>query len=96
MLIGGVYAPGSLRTTCGSCAYTVYMANTQESIRLSVNMNLETAASLKDIAEHYGITVTEAVRRVVSLAHFVEEKTRKGGVVLIQDKNGKQQELVML
>lgn len=73
------------------------MANTQESIRLSVNMNLETAAKLKEIAESYGITVTEAVRRVVSMAHFVDRQSAKGGIVEIRNpKTGKVREVVMI
>ncbi|WP_241031951.1 ribbon-helix-helix protein, CopG family [Rhodococcus koreensis] len=69
----------------------------QKSIRLSVNMNTETAEALREIAEAYGISVTEAVRRAVSVAHFVEEQTRQGKTVQIEDpKTGKVRELVMM
>ena len=66
-------------------------------IRLSVNMNQETADALREIAEVYGVSVTEAVRRAVSVAHFVEEQTRAGKTVQIEDpKTGKVRELVMM
>ncbi|PCK27846.1 CopG family transcriptional regulator [Rhodococcus qingshengii] len=66
-------------------------------IRLSVNMNNETAGALREIAEHYGVSVTEAVRRAVSVAYFVEQEIREGNTVQIEDpKTGKVRELVMM
>ncbi|MHD0301845.1 ribbon-helix-helix protein, CopG family [Rhodococcus erythropolis] len=66
-------------------------------IRLSVNMNNETADALREIAEHYGVSVTEAVRRAVSVAYFVEHETWEGNTVQIEDpKTGKVRELVMM
>ena len=41
-------------------------------VRLNVNLNKETAAALKDIAEKQGISLTEAVRRAVALLKFIE------------------------
>lgn len=66
------------------------------SARLSVNMNDETALALREIADYYGITVTEAVRRAISVAKFIDDKTREGSTVLVEDRNGKQRELVMM
>lgn len=66
-------------------------------IRLSVNMNVETADALRKIADAHGISVTEAVRRAVSVAHFVEEQTRQGKSVQIEDpKTGRIKELMMM
>ncbi|MFW3631242.1 ribbon-helix-helix protein, CopG family [Rhodococcus qingshengii] len=66
-------------------------------IRLSVNMNNETADALREIADRYGVSVTEAVRRAISVAHFVEQETRAGKTVQIEDpKTGKVRELVMM
>ncbi|MFF0818412.1 ribbon-helix-helix protein, CopG family [Rhodococcus sp. NPDC003318] len=68
-----------------------------KSIRLSVNMNPETADALKEIAESNGISVTEAVRRAISVAHFIEAQTRAGKSVQIEDpKTGKVRELIMM
>jgi hypothetical protein len=72
------------------------MTSTQQSIRLNVNMNTDTAEGLRYVAEKYGITVTEALRRVVSLGYFLEKQTEDGSVVLVEDKKGKQNQLVMI
>ncbi|MDJ0016492.1 MULTISPECIES: ribbon-helix-helix protein, CopG family [Rhodococcus] len=76
---------------------TTSAAEQAKPIRLSVNMNAETADALREIAEAYGVSVTEAVRRAVSVAHFVEQQTRAGKTVQIEDpKTGKVRELVMM
>lgn len=69
----------------------------QKPIRLSVNMNPETADALREIAKAYGVSITEAVRRAVSVAHFVEQQSRDGKSVQIEDpKTGKIKELLMM
>lgn len=42
--------------------------------RLNVNINDETAAALKDLAERRQTTVTEIVRRSVSTYKFIEDE----------------------
>lgn len=72
-------------------------SDTPKSIRLSVNMNPETAEALKEIAEKNHISVTEAVRRAVSLAHFIEEQAREGKSIQIEDpKSKKVRELILM
>lgn len=73
------------------------MTETQKprNIRLNVNMNEETASRLRDIAETHDISVTLAVQRAVNLAHFLDEHTRKGNIVLVEDKRGKQMQVLM-
>lgn len=65
-------------------------------IRLSVNMNTETTEALREIAEKQGVSVTEAVRRVVAVAHFVESETSKGSIQVEDNKTGKVKELVLM
>ena len=67
----------------------------QKPVRLSVNMNRETADALRDISETHGITVTEAVRRVISLAKFMDDETRKGNLIIVEQKDGSRRELVI-
>jgi hypothetical protein len=71
------------------------MTQTQQSVRLNVNMNTDTAEGLRYVAEKYGITVTEALRRIVSLASLLEKKTEEGGMILVEDKKGRQLEVFM-
>lgn len=50
--------------------------------RLSVNINDETAAALKDLAERRQTTVTEIVRRSVSVYKFIEDEVVDGNKTL--------------
>ncbi|KPM51921.1 hypothetical protein ACG83_30480 [Frankia sp. R43] len=53
--------------------------------RLTVNINSETAAALKEIAERRGISYTEAVRRAVAILKLVEDETQKGHTIQINE-----------
>ena len=44
------------------------------SVRLSVNISDETEAALKELAGRKDVTVTEIVRRAVSIYKFVEDE----------------------
>jgi predicted transcriptional regulator len=46
--------------------------------RLSVNINDDTAATLHQLAADRGVTVTEVVRRAVSVLKFVEDEVAAG------------------
>lgn len=48
------------------------------SARLSVNVNDDTAAALRDLSAAKGITITEVVRQAVSVFHLIEAETRQG------------------
>ncbi len=56
--------------------------------RLSVNINHDTAAALRQMAQERGISVTEAVRRAVAIAKFVEDETRRGHRIQVVFGNG--------
>lgn len=50
--------------------------------RLNVNINDETAAALRALAERRSTTITEIVRRSISLYKFVEDETVDGDKTL--------------
>lgn len=58
-------------------------------VRLSVNMNHETAEALKDLAQERGISYTEAVRRAIMLTDYLMSVEDKGGFVEIVDGKGR-------
>ena len=58
-------------------------------VKLSVNLPAETVDWLKEIADHDGITMTEALRRSVSTQKFVKETIDKGSKLLIEDPTQK-------
>jgi predicted transcriptional regulator len=52
------------------------------STRLSININDETAAALQELAKKRGVSVTEIVRRAVSVYKFVEDEVSDGDKTL--------------
>jgi predicted transcriptional regulator len=50
--------------------------------RLNVNINDETAAALKELADRRETTVTEIVRRAVSVYKFIEDEVVDGNKTL--------------
>src|SRR3954452_1193318 len=68
----------------GEGAMTTIASDTKVT-RLSININEETAAALRDMAARRGVSVTEAVRRAVAIAKFVEDETMNGSTVQVDD-----------
>lgn len=61
----------------------------QTVIRLSININLETAAALEECSRKYGVTKTEVIRRAVALLKFMEEEREQGRRVVTMDRRDK-------
>ena len=56
--------------------------------RLNINVNDETAAALQELAAKRGTTLTEVVRRAVSVYKFVEDEVVDGGKTIeLKDKH---------
>ena len=69
----------------------------QKLVTLCVNMNAETAAALKEIADERGLSYTEAVRRAISIAKFVEDEIEEGRKIQTVDADRKDvRELVLM
>lgn len=60
-----------------------------ELTRLSVNINPATADALRALAERQGVSMTEVVRRAISLAVFIDEETRAGRQIHTVRADGK-------
>jgi len=54
-------------------------------VRLNVNMNAETADALRELAAASSTSVTEIVRRAVSVYKYVASEKSNGRVVLTTD-----------
>lgn len=66
-------------------------------VRLSVNMNEETAAAVRKFAETHGISVTETIRKMVSISSFIAEMHEQGKSIQIADpRTGKVREMILL
>ncbi|MET9205388.1 hypothetical protein [Streptomyces bacillaris] len=68
--------------------------DTAQTTRLSVNINSETAAFLKQ-NKLKGISLTESIRRAVAMMELVERETSGGNQVLIRSKNGDMRQLLL-
>lgn len=57
-------------------------------VKLNININDETEAALKELAARRGITVTETVRRAVSVYKFIEDEKDAGGKLQVIHEGG--------
>jgi predicted transcriptional regulator len=58
-------------------------------VRLSVNLNDETAEALKKMADRRRRTVTETIKDLVSNQAFIDEEVEKGSKFIMEAKEGK-------
>lgn len=70
---------------------------TQELVRLSVNMNPETAEALKELASSRHLSYTEAIRRAIAIAKYIDDEVREGRKVQTVDDDRKDiRELILI
>lgn len=64
--------------------------------RLNINMNEETAAALRELAQEKQISITEAVRRAISVYKFVEDEIAEGRKIQTMRPDGSEKRDVVL
>jgi hypothetical protein len=69
---------------------------TNELVRLSCNLNQETAAALKSIAASSGLSYTEVVRRAIGVYKFLIDENDSGRQVRTMDPDERNQREVIL
>ena len=72
---------------------------TRDVVRLSVNLAPDVAHTLKSLSTNQGVSVTEGVRRAISLWKLVTSERAKGHKVMIVEGEGdkaKLRELILL
>lgn len=55
--------------------------------RLNININSETEAALLDLSERDEVSVTETVRRAVSVYKYVHDEVKKGKELKLVDSD---------
>jgi len=66
-------------------------------VRLNVNLNSETAAALRAIAEGRGISFTEVVRRSIAIYKYLDDEGQDGRIIQTLDQSNKNaKELVLM
>lgn len=64
-------------------------------VRLSVNLSPEVASELKEYASRKGVSITEAVRRAITVLAFVENAQTRGASLHVEE-NGTLKEVLFL
>lgn len=64
--------------------------------RLNVNINDETAAALKDLAQRQGMSVTEVVRRAAGVYKFLNDELRDGHTLQLVDNETKERTTIAM
>jgi hypothetical protein len=59
-----------------------------ELVRLSVNVNQETAAAILGLMSRNDITATETLRRAIAITHYFDGQSAEGGKILTMDQDG--------
>lgn len=70
-------------------------AHTDPLVRLSVNLTPDVADALKQYASRKGISVTEAVRRAITVLTFVDNAQSRGASLHIEE-GGALKEILLL
>lgn len=71
-------------------------ANT-DIVRLNVNLNSATADTLKRLSDEQGVSLTEVVRRAISVYNFIDQERRSGNRIQTTDPDkGDVRELILM
>jgi hypothetical protein len=68
----------------------------ERSVRLSVNLSVESAETLRALIKRKGLTITEGIRRAIAVWRFVEDETSKGNQIAIIEHDGSIRKVVLL
>jgi hypothetical protein len=60
--------------------------------RLSVNVALDVGDAIDELAKRHGTTITDVIRRAISMAKYIDDETSTGGKILVE-QNGKIREV---
>jgi hypothetical protein len=68
----------------------------ERSVRLSVNLSVESAETLKALIRRKGLTITEGIRRAIVVWKFVEDESSKGNQIAVIEPDGSKTTVVLL
>jgi Ribbon-helix-helix protein, copG family len=61
-----------------------YAASTAVGRRLSVNVALDVGDAIDELAKRHGTTITDVIRRAVSMCKYIDDETSDGGRILVE------------
>lgn len=65
-------------------------------VRISVNVSIETAERLKGLTGRKGLTITEGIRRAVTVWKFIEDEAAAGNDLAVIEADGSVRKVVLL
>ena len=68
----------------------------ERSVRLSVNLSVESAETLRALIRRKGLTITEGIRRAIAVWKFVEDESSKGNQIAVIEHDGSIRKVVLL
>jgi Ribbon-helix-helix protein, copG family len=76
---------------------TMAPASSQSAVgrRLSVNVALDVADAIDQLAKRHGTTITDVIRRAVSTCKYIDDEAQSGGKILVE-RNGTIREVKFL
>jgi hypothetical protein len=70
--------------------------NRDNFVRLSVNLNEETAEELKSLIGRRGFSISEGVRRAIAVWKFLEDEKSRGNEIAVIEADGSARIVVLL
>ena len=67
----------------------------EDTVRLTANLPTEVANVLKELAKNQKTSMTEILRRAISLEKFASDTVESGGKLLIEDKDKKLKQILI-
>lgn len=64
-------------------------------VKLSVNLPPGDVTLLRELAKRRSSTMTEVIRRGLSLQGYLQEALDKGGKIFVEDRRGRLREIVL-
>jgi len=55
-----------------------------DTVKISANLAPEVVAALRDLAEKRGTSMTEVLRRAISMEKFIDDEIDRGGKLLVE------------
>lgn len=70
----------------------------EQLVRLNVNMSKETAKNLKELSKRQGLSLTETVRRAITIYKFIYDEVRvnKRTIQTMDADGGNKREIVLM
>lgn len=65
-------------------------------VRLSINLSAEAAEAIRDITARRGITITEAIRRAISIHKYLDDAAQRGAKILVEESDDSVKELIFV